>query len=223
MFYIVGVGPGDPELITVKGLETIKKCQVIAGWESIIDLFSPYLEGKKVIKIPKEEMDYKFEELFNYAKTTDVGFLHRGDIFVSARHLLEKIKKGCEKYNIPLEIIPGVSSVIKALHVIGKDLSEVIFLTFQGGGNKNYDDIAKFLSTGRGLLIMPSRPPEGVKNIALKLKEIGCNSVTLTIMEKLTYPDEAIHYYTVNDAIIKDLKLNLPIIVYVPPCPSDIH
>ena len=63
--------------------------------------------------------------------------------------------------------------------MIEKDLSEVIFLTFQGGGNKNYDDIAKFLSAGRGVLIMPSRPPEGVKNIALKLKEIGCNNVIL--------------------------------------------
>ena len=66
-----------------------------------------------MIKIPKEEMDYKLEELFDCAKSTDVAFLYRGDILVSAHHLLEKIKKGCEKYNIPLEIIPGVSSVIK--------------------------------------------------------------------------------------------------------------
>ena len=223
MLYVVGIGPGDIQLITVKGLETIKKCQVISGWESDVDRFSSYLEGKEVIKITKfEELDYKLEETFNYAKSTDTAFLHQGDIAVSARLLLEKIKKGCERYNITLELVPGVSSIIRALHVTGKDLSEVVFLTFHGRGNKNYDDIAKFLSTGRGLLIIPDLSSEGVKNIALKLKEIGHNDHVLMIMEKLTYPDETIHYYTVNDVIIKDLKFNpLSTMVYVPPYPSD--
>jgi len=217
MLYIINVGPGDPQLITVKGLETIKKCQVVAGWGSVIDRFSPLLEGKKVIRMSYKEESKQLEEIFNYAKSMDVAFLNHGDASVSDFQLLEKIKKGCERHNVKLEIIPGVSSVIKALHVVGKDLSQVIFLTFHVRGEINYDDIKKFLATGRGLLIIPEPYPDGVKKIALKLREIGCNSV-ITVMEKLTYPDEAIYYYTVEDIINKDLKFSDLTIVYIPPC-----
>ena len=218
MLYIVSVGPGDPELITVKGLETIKKCQVVAGWGSVVDRFSFLLENKKVIRMTYKEESKQLEEIFSYAKNMDVAFLDHGDVAVSDYQLLEKIKKGCEKYNVPLKIIPGVSSVIRALHVVGKDLSEVVFLTFHVRGEINYDDIRKFLATGRGLLVNPEPYPDGVKRIALKLKEIGCNNVVLTVMEKLTYPDEAIHYYTVDDIINKDLKFSDLSIVYIPPC-----
>jgi len=68
VLYIVNVGPGDPQLITVKGLETIKKCQVVAGWGSVIDRFSFLLEGKKVIRMSYKEESKQLEEIFNYAK-----------------------------------------------------------------------------------------------------------------------------------------------------------
>jgi len=220
MLYIVGLGPGDPQLITAKGLETIKKSQVVAGWKGEMDSFSFLFEGKKVIKITKyEELLGKLEEACSYAKSTDVAFLAGGDIAVAACGLIARIKKVCEKYNSSIELIPGVPSVIKALHVVGKDLGDVVFIDFHSKERRNYDDIKKFLSTGRGLLIVPEYSPDGVKKIILKLKETGCNDVVLTIMEKLTYPDEVIHYYTVNDIIKKDLNFSVWSIIYVPPCP----
>jgi len=220
MLYIVGVGPGDPQLITVKGLETIKKCQVVAGWEGEMNNFSFLFEGKKAIKITKyEELLEKLEEACSYAKGIDVAFLTGGDIAVATYRLFERIKKVCEKHNVFIELIPGVSSVIKALHVIGKDLSDVVFIDFHSREKRDYDDIKKFLSTGRGLLIVPEYSPDGVRKVVLKLKEIGCGDTVLTIMEKLTYPDETIHYYTVNDIINEDLNFSAWSIIYVPPCP----
>ncbi|WP_081097503.1 SAM-dependent methyltransferase [Sulfolobus acidocaldarius] len=42
--YIVGVGAGDPELITLKALKIIEKCKIVAGWQSVVSRFN--LSGK---------------------------------------------------------------------------------------------------------------------------------------------------------------------------------
>lgn len=47
--YLVGVGPGDADLITLRALEVIKKAQVIFCTEGIHEKFRPQLEGKEVI------------------------------------------------------------------------------------------------------------------------------------------------------------------------------
>lgn len=218
MLYIVGVGPGDPELITVKGVEVLKKCAVVAGWGSVIDRFSYLLHDKKIIRVNYKEESAQLSELVSLAKSMDVAFLDHGDIAVSDYQLLDKIKTLSRKNNVAYQIIPGVSSVIRALHIVGKDLSEVVFLTFHVRGEINYDEIKKFLTTGRSLLINPEPYPDGVKRIALKLKEMGCDNVVLTVMEKLTYPDESIHNYTPDDIILKDLKFSDLTIVYIPQC-----
>ena len=44
IFYGVGVGPGDPELMTVKAIQTIQSCEVVAIAVSSSDLQSPEYE-----------------------------------------------------------------------------------------------------------------------------------------------------------------------------------
>ncbi|ADM27660.1 precorrin-6y C5,15-methyltransferase (decarboxylating), CbiE subunit [Ignisphaera aggregans DSM 17230] len=219
MLYIIGVGPGDPELITIKGVEVIKRCQIVIGWSTVVDRFSILLQNKKVIRINFREMDRQLEEIAIYAKDFDVAFLIHGDAAVSDYQLLEKIREICRKHNVAIQIIPGVTSITRALHIIGKDLAQIIFITFHIEGEVDYNEIERSLSIGRGLLVFPEPYPDGVKRIALKLREIGCGDITLIIMEKLTYSDETIWSYKVDEIIDKDLKFSDMTIVYIPPCP----
>ncbi len=101
-YYIIGVGPGDPELITKKAEKTVYKMNVLAGGERQLALF-PDFPGPK-FRIGKD-LSVFWDALCKY--NPPYGILASGDpVFYS---ILGFIKK-----KVPLseiEVIPGISSI----------------------------------------------------------------------------------------------------------------
>ena len=116
--YFVGAGPGDEGLITVKGAEKLKSCDVVIydrlACEGLLNYTKPGC--KKIYAGKQAGRHYKKQEeinqiLVDYALPGNVVVrLKGGDPFVFGRGT-EEIE-ALEKYNIPYEVIPGVTSAI---------------------------------------------------------------------------------------------------------------
>ncbi|RBW70904.1 uroporphyrinogen-III C-methyltransferase [Bacillus taeanensis] len=118
--YLVGAGPGDLDLITVKGLKCIQKADVIL-YDRLInkELLTYAKEGADLIycgKLPdfhtlKQETINHF--LVKHAKNGKVVVrLKGGDPFVFGRGGEEA--EALAKHTIPFEVVPGVTSGVAA-------------------------------------------------------------------------------------------------------------
>lgn len=118
--YLVGAGPGDIKLITVYGLECIKKADVIA-YDRLInqDLLKVAKKGAELIFVGKspgrheliqEEIHQLLVEKAKQGKT--VTRLKGGDPCVFGR--VGEEAEVLAEHQIPFEIVPGVTSGIAA-------------------------------------------------------------------------------------------------------------
>ncbi|MCC7118831.1 MAG: uroporphyrinogen-III C-methyltransferase [Anaerolineales bacterium] len=116
--FIVGAGPGDPDLITVKGLHSIQQADVILydrlAPAELLDEAPAYAELIDVGKAPKQhrrsqdEINALLVEKAYQGKT--VVRLKGGDPFVFGRGGEECL--ALREAGVEYEIIPGVSSAI---------------------------------------------------------------------------------------------------------------
>ena len=116
--YLVGAGPGDPGLLTQKGLEVLSRAEVIVYDnlidESLLELCQPQAErifvGKSVSLHIKEQSEIN-ELLVEKAQEGKVVVrLKGGDPFVLGRGGEEAEVLSANQ--VPFEVIPGITSAI---------------------------------------------------------------------------------------------------------------
>jgi uroporphyrin-III C-methyltransferase len=139
--FLVGAGPGDPSLITLRAVELIKKADVV--------LYDRLVSKKIISMIPKKAKaiyvgravgdDYKHQDSTNdlmvkYAKTNrSIVRLKGGDPIIFGRGGEEA--EYLKKHKIRFEIIPGITSGIGSATYAGiplthrKFASSVVFVT----------------------------------------------------------------------------------------------
>jgi len=116
--YLVGAGPGDPGLITLKGIELIKKCDVIIYDRLVSSQLLEYVSencikiyvGKEAGHHSKEQGEINRIIVDSAGKYGKVVRLKGGDSFVFGRGG-EEIEE-LQKHNIDYAVIPGVTSAI---------------------------------------------------------------------------------------------------------------
>lgn len=120
----IGAGPGDPDLITVKGRKVIEKADVI--------IYAGSLVNKDVLAPRKENCDVHNSAYLNLEETIDimakaieedklVARVHTGDpaIYGAIGEQIRELKK----LNIEYEIIPGVSSLFGTASALEAELT----------------------------------------------------------------------------------------------------
>jgi uroporphyrinogen III methyltransferase/synthase len=172
--YIVGAGPGDPGLITVKGLECIKQADVlIYDFLASSALLKHASKNAEIIYVGKKGSDHTFSQdsinslIVEKAKIgLTVTRLKGGDPFIFGRGGEEA--EVLFNANIPFEIVPGVTSAIAAPAYAGiplthrKFTSTLAFVTGHEDPTKKESSIDwKSLAKGIGTLVFLM----GVKNL----------------------------------------------------------
>lgn len=187
--YLVGAGPGDPGLLTLRGLECLQQAQVVVFDRLVSPLLrrqAPRAEWIDVGKqpdhhpIPQSEINALLVEHALAGRL--VVRLKGGDPFVFGRGGEEAL--ALAEAGIPFEVVPGVTSAIAVPAYAGIPVTQrgmaasVAFIT--GHRSQGIDDIAAALdcaalSAGTRVFLM------GVTNlpaIVQRMLETGCSPDT---------------------------------------------
>jgi cobalt-precorrin-7 (C5)-methyltransferase len=214
MLYIIGVGPGDPELITIKGLNVMMKCLVIAGWGSVLNRFKPYIANKLIIELNYRNEEGLLRKIMEIARVKDVCLLMHGDPSVSERQLMVKLRALANEYGVSITVIPGVSSITRALSIVGKDLADVIFITLHER-NPDFEELSKYVGLSRDLLIFPPPYRDGIAMVAKELlKHLGFDH-EVYVLENLTLSTERVTVLRLGQLLNYEASTDL-VILYVP-------
>ncbi|MDO4270842.1 MAG: precorrin-2 C(20)-methyltransferase [Eubacteriales bacterium] len=139
ILYGVGVGPGDPELMTVKAVRILRDCDAVAaprsggGEGTALSIAARYIEGKPVLccdmpmtrdRAARDESHDKAAdeicELLDAGKT--VAFLTLGDPSIYSTYWYVHQRVAARGYDA--RMIPGVPSFCAAAAALGRALCE---------------------------------------------------------------------------------------------------
>lgn len=122
--YFIGAGPGDPELITVKGQRLISRCAVCLYAGSLVPeaVVAGAPDGAKVMDTAPMALDEIIAEIvIAHGGGHDVARVHSGDPSLYGA-IAEQVRR-LRMLNIPFEIIPGVPAYAAAAAAMGQELT----------------------------------------------------------------------------------------------------
>jgi precorrin-4/cobalt-precorrin-4 C11-methyltransferase len=135
--YFIGAGPGDPDLITVKGQRLIRQCPVIIYAGSLVP--EAVLEGHQAVQVINSA-ELHLEQIVALMKSAheqgqDVARVHSGD--PSLYGAIGEQIRCLRALDIPFEIIPGVTATAACAALLGAeltlpDISQSVILTRYG-------------------------------------------------------------------------------------------
>lgn len=122
--YIIGAGPGDPKLLTLRAAELIAQCPLVLYTGSLVpkEVVAHARADARVLDSSGMTLDEITALMLNARDAGhDVARVHTGDpaIFGSTAEQIRQLVK----HGIQYEIIPGVSSFTAAAAAIGRELT----------------------------------------------------------------------------------------------------
>ncbi len=200
----VGAGPGDPELITIRGRRLLDAADVVVFAGSLVN--PALLKGVKAEIFDSAGMDLnEITEVLSrsWKDGKQTVRLHTGDpsIFGAIREQMKRL----DKLGIPYEVIPGVTSAAAAAAALKRELtcpgiSQTVIFTRRAGRTpvpegQEMESLARHGAT-MCIFLSVSMMDELVRELMLG----GCPAETpAAVVEKASWPDEKIISGTIED------------------------
>lgn len=128
--YVVGIGPGAYEHMTVKAAKVLGECEVVVGYTVYAELLRKYFPDKEYLTTPMRQEELRCRMAFEEAKKgKKVSMVCSGDsgIYGMAGLMLEL---GKEYPDIEVEVVPGVTAALGGAALLGAPLGhDVCFVS----------------------------------------------------------------------------------------------
>jgi len=208
--YLVGAGPGDPELLTLKALRLLRTADAVLYDDlvapEILALITPkallHPVGKRCGKKTILQSEINFLMVALAESGLRVVRLKSGDplIFGRAGEEMEALRKE----NIEFEIVPGITSALGAAAAAQIPLthrrasSAVVLLTAHRASGSEADEWSKFAGSGSTLVIY--MPGQNYREISVRLKAAGLNGETpCAVVSRASTLRQQVHRTTVDE------------------------
>lgn len=204
MVHFIGAGPGDPELLTIKGKKLIDSADVIIYAGSLVN--KKVLDGRKENAVVYNSAYMTLPEVIQVMKAAEekgqsVARVHTGDpsIYGAIREQMDAL----DALGISYEVVPGVSSFLAAAASMKKEytlpgVSQTVILSRLEGRTpvpekekilslaKHHATMIIFLSVGK------------IEVLVQLLSESYEKDTPVAVVYKASWPDERIVYGTLE-------------------------
>ena len=196
--YFIGAGPGDPDLITVKGKKIVEMADIIIYAGSLVnkDIIACHKDGAEIYNSAVMNLDEVMEVTVNGIKDNKkVARVHTGDpsIYGAIREQMDIL----DEHKIEYEVIPGVSSFVASAAAIKKeftlpDVSQTVICTRLEGRTPvpEGESLESLASHKASMAIFLS--VQMIDSVVERLGKYYEKETPVAVIQKATWPDEKI-------------------------------
>jgi precorrin-4/cobalt-precorrin-4 C11-methyltransferase len=194
--YFIGAGPGDPDLLTVRGRRLIERCPVCLYAGSLVpdEVVACCPPGTTVVNTAALHLDQIIARMAEaHAAGQDVARVHSGDpsLYGATSEQMRRL----DELGIPYEVVPGVSSFTAAAAALRLELTpaganQTVILTRAPGRtglpeNESLAELARH-RTGLVLFLSAAQVPAVVEAL---LPHYGPDA-PVVVAQRVSWPDQ---------------------------------
>src|SRR3712207_46737 len=203
--YFIGAGPGDVNLITVKGRDILSQADVVIYAGSLVskEHLDYCKEGVKIYNSASMTLEQVIDVMKEYIPTgKSVVRLHTGDpsMYGAIKEQMDEL----DKLDIKYEIVPGVSSCFAAAAAVQREftlpgVTQTLILTRVEGRTPvpETEKLENLARIGASMAIFLSISM--IDKVVAKLREGYGRNVPIAIVERATWEDQRVIYGTLDD------------------------
>jgi precorrin-4/cobalt-precorrin-4 C11-methyltransferase len=204
--HFIGAGPGAPDLITVRGLNIIRRCPVVLYAGSLVpaEVVAEAPVGARVVDTAPMNLDEIIAEMQAAQEAGhDVARVHSGDPSLYGA-IAEQMRR-LDALEIPYDVTPGVPAFAAAAAALGAELtlpeiSQTVILTrtaVRSSSMPEGEDLETLGRSGATLAVHLS-----VNNLARVVRELSPlygDDCPVVVAYRVTWPDQQIIRGTLVD------------------------
>jgi precorrin-4/cobalt-precorrin-4 C11-methyltransferase len=204
--HFIGAGPGDPDLITIRGRDLIARCPVCLYAGSLVPeavvAFAP--PGARVLDTASMTLDAIIGEIADaHGRGQDVARVHSGDPSLYGA-IAEQIRR-LRALGIPFEITPGVPAFAAAAAALGQELTlpdvvQTVILTrtaMKSSAMPPGEELEELGKSGATLAIHLSI--RNLRHVRRALEPIHGSDCPVAVVYRASWPDQKIIRGTLSD------------------------